>query len=1053
MSKILRYCFFSFVFFQKCWAQQDIQFRVDGANSGCYVTSMAIDQESNILITGYYHKEKTASDTLGLLVINQKQYTLSGVNGAFTAKINEKKEVLWLKIKPLNIKNINTEAHVVIDATNNIYVTGRFQKNSLISNDSPTGEMFITKYAPDGTLLWEKTSEGISDNGEFKPEIDKTGNLYILGRYQADFKIDSNPLLTNTNGESLSYLLKLSTAGKVVWVKTFPSNTNLNTISVNTANELLLAGEFQDNVQFGNGVALQSAGMKDIFYAKYDLNGEVLWAKTIGGSQDDECHNIRVDNDGNIFLAGLASNEAYFGSLQVKSAPADSRNIFLTKVKSTSGQVEWVKNMPFGGASTATPKHQLMDALQVNASGDVYLYGVVSGFLNVDTETKLVPEFFPIYYLLKYKADGSLSYARKYSVSDGGGVAYWNEMVIDTKGLLRIVGGAQNYARINGSRNDTGFMIEKTEINACNSQPLLIKKFGESLIIDRVVETAYQGTENIIADKELTYQWYKNGEKISKANEKQFVPKEEGYYSLQLVSNTTQGCTKKSNSIGIYSPSSGPALILAVNYTTQRLTTKTTMAGSQLEWYRNEQQITNDGTSIAYNQEGVYKVKERLGNIVKESNEITVRNAVAVGITQLIYNQDGDPCKPGPLLKCTLEPNKPVLYQWFLNGVLVNDSTRNHFSPVTTGEYQVSVYFPNENQVYISGKYKLTPQDFPKSLPIEKTEDVCNGKALLKVSDAFMQKYEFQSIVWRLDGTDIPEATEPYYVATKGGYYTFSVKYLLEDKTTVCNYNSFIEYNKKPEVNLNLGYAYAGSGCVVDSFKIFVGYNAKYTYTWMRNDTILKNANTNELFIKDKGKYKGYIVRDDGCIKITDEVSLKGCTPENSNKFLLLNPPAITADKSIVYVNEKSLIKSTGCTDVNFQWLKDTMPIAGATQANLEVSQSGGYSLKIEKFGCEAVSNPVKIIVENILSSEEKPPLNILVYPNPVTEVLSVQLPVSIHTKVPVTLNDSRGIIIHTWLIDKQANLTLKDLPEGVYLLTFEIDQQRIVKKIIKKSD
>lgn len=587
------------------------------------------------------------------------------------------------------------------------------------------------------------------------------------------------------------------------------------------------------------------------------------------------------------------------------------------------------------------------------------------------------------------------------------------------------------------------FLIGKTKIDTCNSQPFKIEKSGDIL----------RPVEPILSEDDFTYQWYKNGNKIANGNKKTIQTTEEGYYILKMTRKSDPTCIKTStNFIGIYSPVSSTPILLLVDNKTNKLTTNRTIPGSVLEWYKNKEIIADQHeTSINYQPDGTYQVKELYQGTVKASNELVFNAGVLVEIIKETYFQLGDPCRPGPYLQTNFVSDIPVEYQWYLNGNPVKDSTKNHFNPVTTGDYQVSVHIPNRNRTYTSGKYKLVPSDFPKSLPITKIDDLCSGEALLKVDDAFMQKYQFRSIVWRIEGQEIPNETLPYYKATKSGHYTFSLKYLVDAKTEECTYNSFIDFTKNTSTDFNLGYAYAGSGCVVDSFKVFVDYNKNYIYSWVKNDTLLKNQTSNELFVKDKGFYKAFINKGDGCIKETNPVTLKGCTPDASNQFLLLNPPLIAADKTTLFVNEQSFIRADGCANVNFQWLKDTEPILGATQANFEIKQGGTYRLQIEKSGCTAISEPIRIIVENILSSEPDTDWQIKVFPNPFNESVFIELPAPVNKGTEIRLMDMTGKLVKIWKVDNKHSVDLSEITEGVYLLSFEIGHKKIVKKLVKR--
>ncbi|MEM7656702.1 MAG: hypothetical protein AAF399_11275, partial [Bacteroidota bacterium] len=76
---------------------------------------------------------------------------------------------------------------------------------------------------------------------------------------------------------------------------------------LNDVGELYLTGYFQGTVNLdpnGNTGMLTSAGSGDIFLAKYDAAGDLLWAHSLGGSDFDQGADISLDLNGNVYLAG-----------------------------------------------------------------------------------------------------------------------------------------------------------------------------------------------------------------------------------------------------------------------------------------------------------------------------------------------------------------------------------------------------------------------------------------------------------------------------------------------------------------------------------------------------------------------------------------------------------------------------------------------------------------------------------------------------------------------------------------------------------------------------
>ncbi|GAB2630182.1 hypothetical protein GCM10027035_25870 [Emticicia sediminis] len=1064
------FCLISFFFhvFNLVYAQTDIKVSLFERYSRVGISNVVVDKDDNIIMSGFYVRSSEYS-TRPLVIENRIIGTTNNnERGLFCVKLNRKKEVVWSKLINgtgyFSTALAKSSNYALVDDSSNVYLVGKFSQKLVFDEknilDSPTGDIYIAKYSSDGSLKWAKKYVGSSDDGTYLPKIDNKGNIYIIGSFKSALEVGGKEVLKATGLNAEPYLLKLDRNGNYIFAKAFNQNLEVSAISINDMNEIFLAGNFQGTIALNESTKIQSAGMADIFYAKYNADGQILWVKTIGGALRDDTHNIEADAFGNVYVAGVVTNDSKFDTLQVKIQSLRGANVFLTKIDGNKGQISWVKNMTYGNdLYDYFNYHNTVKLLKLNNAGEPYIFGVVTDFMRVNSNLELKPNtdngrFSALGYFIKFDKKGDLSFAQSENSQIGDDFSIWNSMEFDSNQSLLYISGDRNY--ISGGLGgivQSGFLKTKTELNqrSCNSQ---ISISGNSTL---------SLNESIINNGTFGYQWYKNGEYIPNANNATFQAKEAGYYSLKLINKSNSSCQiSSSNSIPIFPITSNFPVVLTVSNSTQ--STLDIISSSALsqktEWYLDNRLLVNNNFFYVYTTDGTYKVKQYFANgVVKESNEVNVNDGIAFSITKSTTYDDGDICKPMPNLianisKQTLQ-NENLKYQWYLNGNAVNDSIFNHFRAITSGEYYATIFVPSMNKTYTTGKYRTVIEDFPKSLPITKIEDICGAKALLKVDDSFIQRYGFQSIIWRVDDKVIAEATQPFYNANKGGYYTFSVQYKEPNTGKTCTYNSFTTFEKKNDFKLNLGYAYAGSGCVVDSFKVFTEQNARYSYTWTKNDIPIEKQTSSEIFIKDKARYKAIVKRNDGCVNETDEISLKGCTSDESERFLLLNPPKITADKTSFFSDGKTLLSFGGCSNVNIQWLKNDQVIAGANQENLEVKEGGNYALQIEKFGCKTTTNTIKISVETILAvGEENPNFNIEVYPNPTEEKLFISIPPQINIPIDVKMIDISGKLMENYDFSTSNNkyIDLKSFQTGIYYLVFEMQGKRIVKKIIKNN-
>src|SRR5205085_2835296 len=108
----------------------------------------------------------------------------------------------------------------------------------------------------------------------------------------------------------------------LMWAKSTTSQVSPGTQIINTSTavttdalgNLFVTGYFYGTSDFdpGAGVTnLTSAGGEDIFIAKYDASGILLWAKRIGGTGDDAAYSMVSDGTG-VIITGTYTGTVDF---------------------------------------------------------------------------------------------------------------------------------------------------------------------------------------------------------------------------------------------------------------------------------------------------------------------------------------------------------------------------------------------------------------------------------------------------------------------------------------------------------------------------------------------------------------------------------------------------------------------------------------------------------------------------------------------------------------------------------------------------------------------
>jgi WD40 repeat protein/tRNA A-37 threonylcarbamoyl transferase component Bud32 len=126
-------------------------------------------------------------------------------------------------------------------------------------------------------------------------------------------------------------------------------------------------------------VTLASAGGKDILVAKYTAAGELVWARALGGRDDEDSYGMWVDDAGQVYVAGRFQDTVDFDRQHpgVHSLTAPGREAACLVKLSTEGQILWVQS--FGGSGKAH-----LHRVTVDGVGNVYGTGVFNGTIDFD---------------------------------------------------------------------------------------------------------------------------------------------------------------------------------------------------------------------------------------------------------------------------------------------------------------------------------------------------------------------------------------------------------------------------------------------------------------------------------------------------------------------------------------------------------------------------------------------------------------------------------------------------------------------------------------------
>jgi hypothetical protein len=331
-------------------------------------TSVATDADGNVYLAGLFSSNS--------LIFDSDTIINAGFYDIFFVKYDSSGNKLWLK----SYGGLEWDGaySIAIGDSENVYLAGTFCSSSItfgsftLTNVRPDWpDIFLAKFDTDGNVLWAKCAGGSLSDEPNSIALDNSGNIYVGGAFNSQSLTFDSIILMNTTYSSMDgFLAKYDSNGNVIWAEGIGSNNNeeVYSITLDTSGKIYVAGYFQGStLNIGSTILINSnAWFPDIFLAKYDDSGNAIWAKSFGGDSTDYVTAIALDTSDNILFTG------YFKSPTIEFGNTTLTNtgdldMFIAKC-SPVGNIIWAK-------SVSGQRYDMASSIAVNLSNEVYMAG------------------------------------------------------------------------------------------------------------------------------------------------------------------------------------------------------------------------------------------------------------------------------------------------------------------------------------------------------------------------------------------------------------------------------------------------------------------------------------------------------------------------------------------------------------------------------------------------------------------------------------------------------------------------------------------------------
>jgi len=336
-------------------------------------------------------------------------------------------------------------AQITQDASHNVYLTGFFDDTTFFNKDTliqvppridgPEPNTLLAKYDYNGNLLWVRqsittaTTKSGSECSGNSVITDNIGNSYVLGSFYDTIAFGTDTLNNNLavldSPLGFTFLVKYDANGNVLWAKqsNLKGDTGSNegsSVTCDNYRHIYATGSFFGNMVLDSFKLYDSTQWEyDVFLAKYDLNGNVLWAKQstkpVREGNSGYGYSVATDKSGNVYVTGYFNDTISFGSYTLTSLsfiakpPGDFvGDMFIAKYDS-SGNLLWAKQ------SNATSEAGACNAYAIATDqyGNAYVTGVFEDSVRFGTYTLICHDTSSDVFLVKYNSNGNVLWAKQ----------------------------------------------------------------------------------------------------------------------------------------------------------------------------------------------------------------------------------------------------------------------------------------------------------------------------------------------------------------------------------------------------------------------------------------------------------------------------------------------------------------------------------------------------------------------------------------------------------------------------------------------------------------
>lgn len=281
-----------------------------------------------------------------------KKIFLLGMMVCLTMVANAQRSMEWYSYWGSNVSGSQIDPQrMVVDNDGNIYVAAIYggdkvavEATTLVSSSAADkGDAVIVKMSPAKVVQWTYKVVNAGSASIADIALDSQGNIVAVGAFNNKINaVNGTMVLDDSNmGEAAIYVLKLNADGQALKAWQIPAvGAKASSVAIDKNDNIIIAGLLDGDATFvpGGDPEGDFNNSAQLFIAKYDTNGTLLWHQFSNSNSVYGKPYLAVDENNNIYVASSLTGTATFG---VETITATVSNAFILGCNA-NGDVQWL---------------------------------------------------------------------------------------------------------------------------------------------------------------------------------------------------------------------------------------------------------------------------------------------------------------------------------------------------------------------------------------------------------------------------------------------------------------------------------------------------------------------------------------------------------------------------------------------------------------------------------------------------------------------------------------------------------------------------------------